>query len=71
MIKNKPQNKGIEIDLTGPHGNAYYLIATAKNLCKHLGYHFEPVRDDMMAGDYDNLISVFDKHFGDFVTLYK
>jgi len=71
MIKNKTHPKGLEIDLTGPQGNAYFLIGTAQKLCSQLGYHFEPVKDDMMAGDYENLIKVFDKHFGDFVTLYK
>jgi hypothetical protein len=25
----------------------------------------------MMAGNYENLINVFDKHFGNFVTLYR
>mgnify|MGYP003636984367 FL=1 len=71
MIKEKVQSMGIEIDLTGPQGNAFYLMGTAKNLCKQLGYDSKPVIDDMKAGDYNNLISVFDKHFGDFVTLYK
>ena len=71
MIKEKTESMGIEIDLTGPQGNAYYLLGTANNLCKQLGYDSKPVLDDMKAGDYDNLISVFDKHFCDFVTLYK
>tara|TARA_B110000285_G_scaffold21162_1_gene20503 strand:+ start:731 stop:946 length:216 start_codon:yes stop_codon:yes gene_type:complete len=71
MIKEKTESMGIEIDLTGPQGNAFYLLGTANNLCKQLGYDSKPVIDDMMAGDYDNLLSVFDKHFGDFVTLYK
>ena len=71
MIKKKQNSGKIEIDLTGPQGNAYYLLGTANNLCKQLGYDSKPVLDDMKAGDYDNLISVFDKHFGDFVTLYK
>tara|TARA_R110000737_G_scaffold288524_1_gene295080 strand:- start:570 stop:794 length:225 start_codon:yes stop_codon:yes gene_type:complete len=74
MIKEKVKNvhsRGFEIDLTGPQGNSFYLIDTAQTLCKQLGYDSKPVIDDMMSGDYDNLLSVFDKHFGDFVTLYK
>ena len=71
MIKEKVKSVGIEIDLTGPQGNAFYLMGTAKNLCKQLGYDSKPVIDSMTSGDYNNLISVFDKHFGDFVTLYK
>jgi hypothetical protein len=71
MIKQKPQNNGIEIDLTGPQGNAYSLMGTAANLCKQLGYDSKPVLDDMKSGDYENLLNVFDTHFGDFVTLYR
>ena len=71
MIKEKVQSKGIEIDLTGPQGNSFYLLDTARNLAKQLGIPHQPIEDEMMSGDYDNLLSVFDKHFGDFVTLYK
>ena len=31
MIKSKKQKLGIEIDLTGPDGNAFVLIGTAGN----------------------------------------
>jgi len=71
MIKEKVQSKVIEIDLTGPQGNSFYLLGTARNLAKQLGIPHQPIEDEMMSGDYDNLLSVFDKHFGDFVTLYK
>ena len=71
MIKEKLKTNGIEIDLTGPQGNAFFLLGTASNLCKQLGYHDKPVIDDMKAGDYENLVKVFDLHFGDFVTLYR
>ena len=70
MIVDKPTTEGIIIDLTGPQGNAFFLIGTAKKFCKQLGYHEKPVIDDMMSGDYENLIEVFEKHFGDFVTMY-
>lgn len=71
MILKKPKQKGITIDLTGPQGNAFYLLGTAKSLCKQLGYQHEAVMNDMQSGDYENLVSVFDKHFGDIVTLYR
>jgi|TARA_R110000744_G_C19271333_1_gene552523 hypothetical protein len=71
MIIQKPKAQGIIIDLTGPDGNAFSLLAAASSLCKQLGYHAEPVLDDMKSGDYENLLEVFDKHFGDFVTLYR
>ena len=71
MIKSKKQKLGIEIDLTGPDGNAFVLIGTAGNLAKQLGLDSKAIRTEMMAGDYENLVNVFDKHFGHFVTLYR
>ena len=70
MIKSK-ENKGIEIDLTGPQGNVFFLIGTAKNLAKQLGMDSSSVQKEMMSGDYENAVNVFDKYFGDFVTLYR
>jgi hypothetical protein len=71
MIKSKKQKLGIEIDLTGPDGNAFVLIGTAGNLAKQLGLDAKAIREEMMKGDYENLVNVFDEHFGDFVTLYR
>ena len=72
MIKKKVEkNNGIEIDLTGPQGNAYYILGVAKNLCKQVGIPSKPLLDEMMSGDYENLIKVFDDKFGSVVTMYK
>ena len=71
MIKSKKQSLGIEIDLTGPDGNAFVLIGTAGNLAKQLGLDAKAIREEMMKGDYEHLVTTFDKHFGHFVTLYR
>jgi hypothetical protein len=71
MIKQKVQKSGIEIDLTGPNGNAFYLLGTAGNLAKQLGLNSKEIQAEMMKGDYENLVNTFDKHFGHFVTLYR
>jgi hypothetical protein len=71
MIKSKEQKFGIEIDLTGPDGNAFVLIGKAGSLAKQLGLDSKVIQKEMMAGDYENLIKVFDKNFGSFVTLYR
>lgn len=71
MIKKKVNSGKIEIDLTGPQGNAFYILGVAKNLCKQVGVDFKPIMDEMTSGDYDNLIEVFDKKFGSVVTMYK
>ena len=71
MIKKK-QNKGvIEIDLTGPQGNAFYLLGLASQLAKQLGIDKDAVLKEMQSSNYENLIKVFDKHFGNLVILYR
>ena len=71
MIKSKEQKLGIEIDLTGPNGNAFYLIGAASNLAKQLGLSGAEIKAEMMSGDYENAVNVFDENFGHFVTLYR
>lgn len=72
MIKYKKIKTGpVEIDLTGPDGNAFTLIGIAGNLAKQLCLDKEKIQSDMMSGDYENLVKVFDSHFGEFVTLYR
>mgnify|MGYP003340658684 CR=1 FL=1 len=29
------------------------------------------IQMEMMKGDYEHLVNTFDKHFGEFVTLYR
>jgi len=71
MIKEKPKQNGIEIDLTGPEGNAFYLLGTANNLAKQLGLNPIEIMEEMKSGDYENLVQTFDNYFGSIVTLYK
>jgi hypothetical protein len=70
MIKTK-KNTGIEIDLTGPDGNAFFLLGTAGKIAKQLGLNSKDIQTEMMGGNYEHLVGVFDKHFGSFVTLYR
>jgi hypothetical protein len=71
MIKSKKEKLGIEIDLTGPQGNVFFLIGTAGNLAKQLGLDGARIKKEMMSSDYENAVNVFDKNFGSFVTLYR
>jgi hypothetical protein len=71
MIRDKQQPKEIVIDLTGPQGNAFFLLGTAKDLCHRLGLGWEQVHSEMTSSDYENLIQVFDSYFGDFVVLER
>lgn len=70
MIKSDKKKK-TEIFLNGPQGNAFYLIGFARKNAKQLGLDPEVVTEEMTAGDYENLVSVFDGYFGDYVILYR
>tara|TARA_R100000908_G_scaffold34624_2_gene15865 strand:+ start:2357 stop:2578 length:222 start_codon:yes stop_codon:yes gene_type:complete len=71
-IKSKSEmSSEIEIDLTGPDGNAFALMGYAKNFSRQLGLNFKEIQTEMTSGDYENLLEVFEKHFGSFVTLYR
>lgn len=91
MIKSREEmpRGPIEIDLNGPQGNAFYLMALAKRLCKDLKIEVDGLEamkalgitkaatpadwiiEQMQSGDYENLLSVFDSYFGDYVILYR
>ncbi len=72
MIKSKEEMPGeISIDLTGPDGNAFALMGYAKRFARQLGVDSEEIISNMMSGDYENLIEVFEENFGEFVTLYR
>ena len=74
MIVKKEKTKGIEIDLTGPQGNAFYLLGLAKRWGKELDMsqsYINTMLEKMKSGDYENLIKVFDDEFGSIVTLYR
>jgi len=49
-------------------------MGMAKRFGRQLGWDSGRCQDlvnEMMEGDYENLLEVFDKYFGDFVTLYR
>ena len=72
MIREKQQNNGpIVIDLTGPDGNAFVLLGYAKRYAKQLGLDGKAIQNEMMQGDYEHLLEVFDKNFGDYVILER
>jgi len=72
-IKAKRKGK-IEIDLTGPQGNAYALMGFATKYARQLEHPEEAIKtmiDDMKSSDYEHLIQVFDDNFGDYVDLCR
>ena len=71
MIKKKSKQSQIEMDLTGPEGNAYVLIGTAMKLARQFGYDDEVIKEQMTSGNYEELVQTFDKYFGEHVILYR
>ena len=74
MIRSKQEKTGpIIIDLTGPDGNAFALMAYAKRFATQLGWkdRGSALIEDMMSGDYEHLLEVFDNAFGEFVILER
>ena len=72
MIREKKTETGpIVIDLTGPDGNAFALMGYASRFAKQLGKDASKITAEMMSGDYENLLQVFDREFGDFVILER
>ncbi len=73
MIRKKQESKEIIIDLTGPDGNAFALMAYAKRFATQLGWKDKGAAliNEMMSGDYEHLLEVFDNAFGEFVILER
>ena len=73
-ILSKDTTRKQVIDLTGPDGNAYYILGTAMNLCKQIGISSSrttEILDEMKSSDYENLIQLFDKYFGKLIDLER
>lgn len=71
MIRTKRATQKPTIDLTGPQGNAHFLLGMAKRYAEQLELDWKTIEAEMTASDYENLIKSFDKHFGEFVILER
>ena len=72
--KEERPSSPIEIDLTGPEGNAFVLLGYARKFGKQLGYdeeRIERITEEMTLTDYEGLLHTFDREFGSFVTMYR
>ena len=58
------------INIEGPAGNAFNLMATAKIMAKDIGENGKKITNEMKeSGDYDTLVQTFLFYFGDYVDL--
>lgn len=70
MIRSKIDSTPV-IDLTGPEGNAFALMALANRYARQLGLDGDTIVAEMQSGNYENLVQVFDRYFGDYVILER
>ena len=66
-----PNDGKRHIDLKGPEGNAFVLIGIAKCYAYQLDKNGKAIADEMVNSDYENLLAVFDREFGEFVVLHR
>jgi hypothetical protein len=61
------------IDLSGPEGNAFYLMGLVNRLYRQAGAPdlAEHVLSEMKSGDYENLLQVFEMYLGDRFELVR
>jgi len=71
MIRAKQIAENMVIDLTGPEGNAFCLMGYAKKFARQLDLDANQIITEMQSGDYENLVTTFDKYFGDYVILER
>lgn len=70
-LVEKQSTDKVYIDIDGEKGNAFYLLSQVRIilLMFDLNFDYNKIVDEMKSGDYINLLKVFDKYFGDYVTL--
>lgn len=61
------------INLSGPEGNAFYLMAVVKKTFQRSGAPElgNQIVDEMKKGDYENLLKVFELYLGDHFKLVR
>ena len=69
--KSQKEVKQLEIDLTGPDGNAFMIIGIARNLAKQLKLDSDMIAKEMMLGDYEDLLATMEHYFGDYIIMYR
>jgi len=72
-IRKSRKNEKVVINLNGPQGNAYYLMGVVQSTFTRSGARElgQSIVKQMMEGDYENLIRIFDLHLGDYYDLVR
>lgn len=69
MTIKRPDKLAV-IDIDGPDGNAFAIMGYAARLARNdPDMDWPSIQEEMMSGDYMNLLRVFDREFGDLVEI--
>lgn len=63
----------MKIDISGPQGNAFAIMSIAECTGRQLNRPEDEIRkinDQMMSGDYTNVLRVFNREYGSVIDLY-
>ena len=75
ILKKDEQEEGKPvIDLTGPDGNAFALMAYVTGWGRDLKFTKESIDsiiEDMKSGDYEHLLEVVEENFGEYVIMLR
>ena len=72
MAAYRDSQLGVCIDISGPDGNVFAIMGAYKNYArqlKHSRQHQEKIIEEMMSGDYDNVLDIFERELGTVITL--
>ena len=72
-IRKKTNKERPLIDLTGPQGNAFYLIAVVEKTFRQSGAPDlgKSIIEEMKNGDYEHLVKTFDLYLGEHFDIVR
>jgi hypothetical protein len=72
-IRKKTNKERPLIDLSGPQGNAFYLMGVVKQTFRRSGASElgDEIVAEMMNGDYDHLVKTFDLYLGEHFDIVR
>jgi hypothetical protein len=72
-IRKKTNKERPLIDLSGPQGNAFYLMGVVKQTFRRSGASElgDQIVEEMMNGDYEHLVKTFDLYLGEHFDIVR
>jgi len=72
-IRRKPKKFKPQIDLSGPQGNAFYLLAVVDKTFRQSGAPDlgKSIMEEIKKGDYEHLVKTFDLYLGEHFNIVR